>query len=228
MSRIFVLGVCFFIFSGNLVHAQDSASKRIDFYLSHMDMRFSMPRNYIARKSDFYFGCNALLSPPIHYTIINKERSILIGFYFGGPVSLLNLNRAREAAESFGKSFDVDSIYIQGVQNLADTSNYKIIRLSRKFVTSNYNGDHGIEYVRNCTTPMYYVDDHGKCSILTEYYFLKDTTRKILETYNHNKIVSISKDGLGHVEFIYLYTDAVSENEIKKEIIKTAKMLRFD
>ncbi|MGF7232466.1 hypothetical protein, partial [Arachidicoccus sp.] len=90
------------------------------------------------------------------------------------------------------------------------------------------NGDRGVEYVRNCKTPMYLIDNHNKIMVMTDYEFKKNNTGKILRTYNHNKIVSISKDGRGHIELDYLYTDSISEKEINKEILMTAKMLQFN
>jgi hypothetical protein len=203
---LFILSI--FICSTNLSIAQDTAYRSINHFLPLMEMNFILPKGYFAQKNDFYFNCDAFLSVPIHYTILKKNRNVLIGIYFGGPI------------------IHNDSNYIAGVKMKADTINHRIIYLPHEFVKKNNNADRGVEYSRNCQIPIYLIDVHNKTKVATKYEFMKGT--KILKRYNHNKILSISKDGIGHVELDYLYTDAVTEKEIEKEIRETSKMLRFN
>lgn len=195
-----------------------------------MNMQFFLPNDYVAQKSDFYFGCDAFLSAPIHYTILKKNENILIGIYFGRAATPIELSRTHTAQAIFHEKtyYEDDSNYVYGAKAKADTINHKIVYFPQEFVKTNNNGNRGVEYVRNCKTPMYLVDNHGKVMIMTDYDFKKSNTGKILKTYKHNKIVSISKDGRGHIELDYLYTNDVSEKEIINEIFTTSKMLRFN
>jgi hypothetical protein len=164
-----------------------------------------LPEDYTPLKSDFYFGCDAFLSAPIHYTILKKKQNILIGINFNRAPTPIELNRTHAAQAMFHEKtyFVSDSNYVYAAKAEADTTHHRIIYLPHESLKNKCNGDRGVEYVRNCKTPMYLID-------------------------NHNKIVSISKDGRGHIELDYLYTDSISEKEINKEILMTAKMLQFN
>lgn len=229
MNRTFFI-LIFLTFFGKNIYAQDTAYKRINKFLSTMNMQFFLPKDYVAQKSNFYFGCDAFLSAPIHYTILKKNKNILIGIYFGKSPEPIELSRIRSEQKMFHEksTFESDSNYIYGAKAKADTIHHTILYLPQAFVRMNNNGDRGVVYIRNCKTPMYLVDDHGNVRAVTDYEFKKHKPGKILKTYNHNKIVSISKDGRGHIELAYLYTDNVSEKEINKEIITTSKMLQFN
>lgn len=196
-----------------------------------MNMTFHMPKDYIAQKTDFYFGCDAFISAPIHYSILHKSKNIVIGIYFGSYPSKEELNRIRSEQSVIHKKriFAPDSNYIYGAKATADTIHHKIIYLTRENTWINNYADRGAIYVRNCHTPLYLVNDHNDLRVITDYALKKESVKKlIVRTYRHNKVVTLSKDGRGHIELVYLYTDHVSESQINKEIQANAKMLQFN
>lgn len=230
MNRLLVIVVVLIFWCKNLC-AQDFSDERVNKFLANMDMTFHMPKDYIAQKTDFYFGCDAFLSAPIHYTILHKNKNIVIGIYFASYPSREELNRIHAEQPVFHKKrgFEPDSNYIYGAKAMADTIHHKIIYLPRKYVWLHNYADRGAIYVRNCQTPLYLVGDHNDLRVITDYTLKKEGTKKtIVRTYKHNKVVTLSKDGRGHIELVYLYTDDVSEKQIEQEMQANAKMLQFN
>lgn len=168
-------------------------------YLNKLNIRLEFPEDYYVSDSGTQFICNDMRLTPVQMIyLIKKDSSMEIS---------INLQVIADSAEidlikrDYNSRFVADSNYSNNVRAYSTSADFLPINYSKKLARKNFNADHLVIYERNCD---------------------------MLKKFSHNKIMSISKDGRGYVQLVYLYNSEKIENDIMQIMFNTAKMIWFN
>ena len=190
--------VLILVFISQLCWAQDSNyHQSFVNTLNEVSAKFILPKNFHEVITDSKLPCGDYkISNSIMYGIANKDSSIKIVFSVISPVK----QKRVELQKLKDPNFTAQIAHFNNVKDVADTINDKVTYLN-DIQKKKYNVDIGATYTRNCPLPYE-------------------------NKYKFNRILHLYREGFGHIEVKYFYTE--KNIDIETVINDTSGLIKYN
>lgn len=178
-----------------------SYSQENNLMFEKMNLEFNIPQGYQISDTDMNTNwCSQnILDSPISKTLINDDKSILIGIALNPPIPEAMVELIKKTNPNWTPELNFLGVVKSLIDSSVDAS--KVLFYDPSYLNIIFNADKGFKFSQKCDGV--YV---GK--------------------YSHNKVVLIEKKDGGYFKIVFLYTDALNlliDQEIDSILLKMIK-----